>query len=174
MAGNVTKKNTETGGEIKKIPSSVQKDPIPTIDSYNRLLFEISNYDKKINQKINRFDKKIKEVEDVRKNLDSEIKKLEDEAKRVTKEFESLERRNERTSHFIQNITYGVLIAFVVTVILIGLDYFSNNRHLYEKFIDKNQEFEKEFYKKSEVDLMMSNLKNCLAKEKWLNPKCLE
>jgi hypothetical protein len=45
---------------------------------------------------------------------------------------------------------------FVVTIIFIGIDYIYNNENRYEKFIDRTEEIEQNFYTKIQIDKNIS------------------
>lgn len=180
MARDVNKKNTETGGERDIMDSSsnpttsVETEVIFTYSHYQTLVKDLNELDKKIDRKITSFNRKIKEVEEIRESLKTEIGTLKIEAQSLKDEFSSLERRIEKTSNFTQWVSGALLITFFITGILIAFDYFNNNEQRYEKFIDRTEEIKKEFYTKSEVDASINTLKSCLSVSKWLNPKCLE
>jgi len=61
---------------------------------------------------------------------------------------------------------------FVISAVLISLDYFKNNEERYEKFSDRNEEIKQGIYTKNEVDSIIRNFKDCV----WYNglSKCLK
>ncbi len=103
---------------------------------------------------------------------------LEKRAKDVSESFQKIEKSIEKHQNFTYIVVGAIAIVFVITSILIGLDYFKNNEDRYEKFIEKTEEIKQQFYTKDQIDSdiktstsiikdQLDSLKNCLNSGKY-------
>lgn len=101
-------------------------------------------------------------TEGLEKDLQQYVKKLRDEADTVSLDFKKLESDMRSLQTFLYIIVTAMIIGFLFTVVLISIDYFNNNEARYEKFLDKLEDNNKNFYSKSEVDSLNQNFKTCI------------
>jgi tetrahydromethanopterin S-methyltransferase subunit G len=111
-------------------------------------------------------------------NIPQRVSDLEKRAEDVSESFQKLGRDIEKYQNFTYTVVGAIAIVFVITSILIGLDYFKNNQDRYEKFIEKAEEIEQNFYTRSEIDKnitssadqiknQLSDFKECLKAGGW-------
>jgi hypothetical protein len=122
-----------------------------------------------------------KDVDMVRAEL-IELKKdfqdLKEDAGRVSIDFDRLENRMDRANNFMMWVAGGIIVIFFTTGVLIAMDYFKNNRDIYEKFIDQVQSLRDSSYSKDDLNPIISqiqssqNILNCLKDFEYFNMKC--
>lgn len=107
------------------------------------------------------------------KDTDKKVISIEESVKRA-------EKRIDDASFFMMWIVGAIAVAFFVALVLISLDYFSNNEERYEKFIDKTREIETKFYTKDELGPKLesndqnSRILNCIKDKGYFSLQCFK
>ncbi|MDB5204858.1 MAG: hypothetical protein JWP09_886 [Candidatus Taylorbacteria bacterium] len=101
--------------------------------------------------------------------LQSEIKKIAKEAKdaadTIKTDFINLERRQDRANNFMMWMTGIIAGVFLVTGVLIMIDYAYHRGEEYDAFKVQMDSLKGDYYKKDEVDKLFESFKNCI----WFN-----
>ena len=94
-------------------------------------------------------------------DLEKRADNVTNDFKNLQNDFNKLERNIDKTNNFMMWVVSISIGVFIVSGILIGLDYFKNNQERYEQFINKTEEIKNNFYSKEELkNLIDENDKN--------------
>lgn len=105
-----------------------------------------------------------KQTKDISDSFKERLKDINKNFQDLEKNFEKLEGRIDKTNNFMMWVMSIAVGVFVVSGILIILDYFVNNEERYEKFVDKTIEIQNNNYSKQEIDKFFNNYLNEINK----------
>lgn len=150
----IKKFDTETGGGKEMEKNSVGKEPVLILEDYIKYFDNFKADFNKIKKEINSY-----------KKFTTEVKNLTKRADDISVSFLSLERRIDRTNNFMQWMSGVAVGVFVITGIILIVDYAKNKGDGYKNFIDQVYSLKENYYSKKEVGDILNSFKDCI----WRN-----